>query len=184
MTHSPGSIPQASHGVVGDAAAGDALPPAIAKVLDRFGRLGREEKMQALVGYAKRLEPLPERLQALDRAEFNVPECQTRVDLFAELQGARLHFYADVNARQSPTIAAVLAIVFSAVNDQPPATTLAIPTDFVRRLMEGIGLAAREVGLNAMIQRLKRHAASAQALATASTVAQGTGDAPVLVHAP
>ena len=177
MTHSPPST---------DAGETGALPPAIARVLDRFGRLGREEKMQALVGYAKRLEPLPERLTALDRAEFNVPECQTRVDLFAELADGRLHFFADVNARQSPTIAAVLAIVFAAVNDQPPATTLAIPPDFVRRLMEGIGLAAREVGLNAMVQRLKRHAATAQALLDAGAsmaTGAGTEDAPVLIHA-
>lgn len=158
-----------------------ALPPGIARVLKYFGALGRDEKMQALVGYARKLEPLPERLAALDRAEFTVPECQTRVDIFAELKEGRLHYYADVNARQSPTIAAVLAIVLAAVNDQPPATTLAIPSDFVRRLMEGIGLAAREVGLNAMIQRLKRHAATAERL---SASGEGTGDAPLLVHAP
>ena len=118
--------------------------------------------MQALVGFARKLEPLPPRLAALDRAEFNVPECQTRVDIFPELHDGTLHFYADVNARQSPTIAAVLAITFQAVNDQPPEVTLAIPEDYVRQLMEGIGLHAREVGLNAMVQRLKRHAAAAQ----------------------
>jgi cysteine desulfuration protein SufE len=76
-----------------------------------------------------------------------------------------MHFYADVNVRQSPTIAAVLAIVFGAVNDQPPAVTLAIPSDFVRTLMEGMGLNAREVGLTAMISRLKRAAAAATAAA-------------------
>ena len=158
-----------------------ALPPEIAKVLDRFARLGREEKMQALVSYAKRLEPVPDRLAALDRAEFTVPECQTRVDIFAEVARGRLHFFADVNVRQSPTIAAVLAIVFSAVNGQPPATTLAIPADFVRRLMEGIGLAGREVGLMAMVQRLKRYAAQAERELAAGL---GTEDAPVLVHTP
>jgi cysteine desulfuration protein SufE len=181
MTTSPSSVPDS-----GTPGAEGALPPEIAKVLDRFGRLGREEKMQALVAYAKKLEPLPERLTQLDRAEFTVPECQTRVDLFAELErGGGLHFYADVNARQSPTIAAVLAIVLSAVNGRPPATTLAIPSDFVRRLMEGIGLAAREVGLNAMIQRLKRHAATAQRMLEAGTAGTaGTEDAPVLVHSP
>jgi cysteine desulfuration protein SufE len=72
-----------------------------------------------------------------------------------------MHFYADLNTRESPTIAAVLAIVFGAVNDQPPATTLAIPPDFVRTLMESIGLGAREPGLNAMITRLKRYASEA-----------------------
>ena len=74
-----------------------------------------------------------------------------------------MHYYADVNARQSPTIAAVLAITFQAVNDQPPAVTLALPSDYVRQLMEGVGLHTREVGLQAMVQRLKRHAAEMQA---------------------
>lgn len=137
------------------------IPPRIARVLDRFAAMGREEKMQSLVAYAKKLEPLPPHLAALDRAAFTVPECQTRVDLFPEVRDGRLHFYADLNARQSPTIAAFLAIVFSAVNDEPPETTLAIPGDFVNRMMQGLGLSARETGLNAMIRRLKWHAAEA-----------------------
>ncbi|MBX9929197.1 MAG: SufE family protein [Gemmatimonadaceae bacterium] len=132
-------------------------------VLDRFARLSREEKMQALVSYAKKLEPLPPEIAALDRAAFTVPECQTRVDLFPQFHDGRLHFYADVNVRQSPTVAAFLAIVFSAVNDQPPAATLAIPDDIVPQLMQGIGLSARESGLTAMVRRLKRHAADAHA---------------------
>ena len=140
------------------------LPPAVARVLARFQALGREEKMQALVGYAKKLEPVPPRYAEADRAAYTVPECQTRVDLFPEVApDGTLHFYADVNARQSPTIAAVLAITFQAVNGQPPAVTLAIPPDYVRQLMSGIGLAAREVGLNAMVERLRRHARDAQA---------------------
>ena len=117
--------------------------------------------MQALVQYSKKLEPLPERFKDLDRANFTVPECQTRVDIIPEMVGGKLHFYADLNVRQSPTIAAVLAIIFAAVNDHPPSTTLAIPQDFVRTLMESIGLGAREVGLNAMVGRLKRYASEA-----------------------
>ena len=111
-----------------------ALPPKLERVLNRFRALGREEKMQALVGYAKQLEPLPARYAELDRAAFTVSECQTRVDLFPERRDdGTLHFYADVNARQSPTIAAVLALTFQAVNDQPPAATLAIPAERLRR---------------------------------------------------
>jgi cysteine desulfuration protein SufE len=72
-----------------------------------------------------------------------------------------MYFYADLNVRQSPTVAAFLAILFSAVNGQPPSTILAIPSDFVRRMMEGIGLAGREVGLNAMLTRVKRFAQQA-----------------------
>ena len=143
-----------------------ALPPKLERVLNRFRALGREEKIQALVGYAKQLEPLPPRYAEVDRTAFTVPECQTRVDLFPERRDdGTLHFYADVNARQSPTIAAVLALTFQAVNDQPPSVTIAIPPDYVRQLMSGLGLAAREVGLNAMIERLKRHAQAADAAA-------------------
>ncbi|MBX6332448.1 MAG: SufE family protein [Gemmatimonadaceae bacterium] len=137
-----------------------ALPPSLDRVLKYFRSLGREEKMQALVSYAKKLEPLPPRYVAIDRTNFTVPECQTRVDIFPEYKDGKLHFYADVNVRQSPTIAAFLAILFSAVNDQPPSTTLAIPNDVARIMMDNIGLGAREVGLNAMVERLKRYAAN------------------------
>ena len=118
--------------------------------------------MQALVHYSKKLEPVPERFLQLDRANFTVPECQTRVDLFPEYQDGKLHFYADLNVRQSPTIAAFLAILFSAINGQPPETTLAIPSDFVQLIMEGIGLSGREFGLNGMVARIKRFAERAR----------------------
>ena len=137
------------------------LPPSIDRVLRYFHALGREEKMQALVSYAKKLEPLPHRYDAIDRTNFSIPECQTRVDIFPEVHDGLLHFYADVNVRQSPTIAAFLAMLFSAVNDQPPATTLAIPNDIVSTMMANIGLGSREPGLNAMVQRLKGHARAA-----------------------
>ena len=139
------------------------IPPSIDRVLKLFRSMGREEKMQALVQYSKKLEPLPERFRDLDRGAFTIPECMTRVDIIPEVQDGKLHFYADLNIRQSPTIAAVLAIIFAAVNGQPPSTTLGIPQDFVRILMESIGLGAREPGLNAMVTRLKRFAREAEA---------------------
>jgi cysteine desulfuration protein SufE len=144
------------------AAVSSGIPPSIDRVLRLFRSMGREEKMQALVQYSKKLEPFPERFKDLDRGAFNIPECQTRVDIIPELRDGKMHFYADLNLRESPTIAAVLAIIFAAVNDQPPSTTLGIPSDFVSTLMESIGLAAREPGLNAMITRLKRYAREAQ----------------------
>jgi cysteine desulfuration protein SufE len=139
------------------------IPPSIDRVLKLFRSMGREEKMQSLVQYSKKLEPLPERFKDLDRGAFTIPECMTRVDIIPEVRDGKLSFYADLNVRQSPTIAAVLAIIFAAVNGQPPSTTLGIPQDFVRILMESIGLGAREPGLNAMVTRLKRYAREAEA---------------------
>jgi cysteine desulfuration protein SufE len=150
------------------AASSSGIPASIERVLKLFRSMGREEKMQALVQYSKKLEPLPERFKDLDRGAFTVPECQTRVDIIPEVQDGRLHFYADLNVRQSPTIAAVLAIIFSAVNGQPPSTTLGIPNDFVSVLMESIGLASREPGLTAMVARLKRYARDAETQITAA----------------
>jgi len=141
------------------------VPPRIAQVLKRFSALGREEKMAALVSYARKLEPLPERYQDLPDDGYAVTECQTPLRLFPEVTDGKLHFYADINTRQSPTVAAFLSIVFSAVNDEPPATTLAIPPDFVRTVMQSIGLGTREVGLEAIVARLQRHARDAGATA-------------------
>src|SRR5438105_13864072 len=144
------------------ATSSNGIPASIERVLRLFRSMGREEKMQALVQYSKKLEALPDRFKDLDRGAFTVPECQTRVDIIPEFRDGLMHFYADLNVRQSPTIAAVLAIIFAAVNGEPPSTTLGIPNDFVSILMESIGLAAREPGLNAMITRLKRYAREAE----------------------
>lgn len=145
-----------------------ATPEPIARILRRFAGLSREDKMQTLLAYSRRLEPVPERFRAVDRAPFHVHECQTPVDIIPELSNGSLHFYADIDTRQSPTVAAFLAIVFSAVNDQPPETTLALPPDFVSTIMSNIGLGTREVGLNAIVARLKRIAQETRAAAGGS----------------
>src|SRR6476469_4731804 len=87
--------------IMTEPAAEPLLPPSVARVLSTFRALGRAEKMQTLLHYAKKLEPVPERFLALDRAEFTVPECQTRVDLFPELRDGKLYFYADLDPRKS-----------------------------------------------------------------------------------
>ena len=145
-----------------DTDAPSTLPPSIERVLRMFRALSREEKMSALVQYSRKLEPVPERFRALDPSAFTVPECQTRVDLFPEIDDGKLHMYAGVDAKQSPTVAAILAIILTAVNGQPPSTALALPADFVRQIMQSVGLGAREAGLNAMVARIKRFAAEAQ----------------------
>src|ERR1700692_846485 len=106
------------------------IPPSIDRVLRLFRSMGREEKMQALVQSPKNREPFQDRFKDIDPGAFNVPECQTRVDIIPEVRDGRMYFYADLNIRESPTIAAVLAIIFGAVNGKPPPTTLGIPADF------------------------------------------------------
>ena len=109
-----------------NAAQTSSIPPAIDRVLKLFRSMGREEKMQALVQYSKKLEPLPDRFKDLDRGAFTVPECMTRVDIIPEMRMAGCT--STDNIRESPTIAAVLAIIFAAVNG-PAAATTPLPQD-------------------------------------------------------
>jgi cysteine desulfuration protein SufE len=133
------------------------IPPSIDRILRRFATLSPDMTRQALVQYANRLPPLPERFQGLDAAQYRVHECQTPVAIYPEVVDGNMVFHADV-PRESAAIRALLAMLFEALNGQPPETTLAIPSDFVRQVMGKIGLQARENGLNAMVERLKRAA--------------------------
>jgi cysteine desulfuration protein SufE len=133
------------------------IPPSIDRILRRFATLSPDLTRQALVQYANRLPPLPERFQGLDSEQYRVHECQTPVAIFPEVVDGKMYFYADV-PRESAAIRALLAMLFEALNGQPPQTTLAIPPDFVRQVMGKIGLQARENGLNAMVERLRRAA--------------------------
>jgi cysteine desulfuration protein SufE len=136
------------------------IPPSIDRILRRFATLSPDMTRQALVQYANRLPPLPERYQGVDTEQYRVHECQTPVAIFPEVVDGKMHFYADV-PRESAAIRALLAMLFDALNDQPPEVTLAIPPDFVRQVMGKIGLQAREAGLNAMVERLRRAARQA-----------------------
>lgn len=137
-----------------------ALPPGLERLLRRFATLTPDLVRQALVQYANKLPPLPERFRGLDAAQYRVHECQTAVAIYPEVVEGRMHFYADV-PQGAPTIRALLAMLFDALNGQPPEATLAIPPDFVRQVMGKIGLETREAGLTAIVERLKRAARSA-----------------------
>ncbi len=136
------------------------LPPSIDKILRRFATLTPDMTRQALVQYAAKLPPLPERFQGVDLEQYRVHECQTPVAIFPEVVDGRMYYHAEL-PRESAALRALLAMIFDAVNGQPPETVLAIPPDFVRQVMGKIGLQAREVGLNAMVERLKRAARQA-----------------------
>jgi cysteine desulfuration protein SufE len=139
-------------------------PPArLDRLLDRFERLGREQTMALLVELADQFPELPPRFAEVARDDrYKVHECMTPVSLFSELRDGRIYFYADV-PREAPTVRALLTIFTQALNGEPPEAVLAIPSDYVSRLMRKVGLMTRERGLNAMVARMKRHAVEALA---------------------
>jgi cysteine desulfuration protein SufE len=145
-----------------DATPSTGIPAGIDRILRRFATLSPDLTRQALVQYSNRLPALPERFRGLDAEQYRVNECQTPVAIFPEVTDGKMYYHADV-PQGAPTIRALLALLFDALNGQPPATTLGIPPDFVRQVMGKIGLETREAGLNAMVERLKRAARQAEA---------------------
>src|SRR5690606_15865847 len=109
------------------AAEAPGVPPGIQKILTRFASLSPDLVRQALVQYANRLPPLPERFQGLDEERYRVHECQTPVAIYPEMREGLLYFHAEV-PQGAPTIRALLAMIFEAVNGQPPEAVLAIPS--------------------------------------------------------
>jgi|DewCreStandDraft_1066081.scaffolds.fasta_scaffold07994_2 cysteine desulfuration protein SufE len=144
------------------------------RTLRRLQSLPPELVRQALVQYSRKLAPLPEHLRTLPREPFAVHECQTPVALYPEVVDGRLVFWADVPA-SAPSIRALLAVLFEAFNGCPPEEIEGIPSDFVRRLMDRLGLGAREAGLNAIVERLRRAARQAR---QGAGLAPGAGAAP------
>jgi cysteine desulfuration protein SufE len=138
------------------------IPEGIQKILRRFQTLSPDLTRQALVQYANRLPDLPERFRDLDRDQYAVHECMTPVAIYPEIVDGKMYYHADV-PQSAPTIRALLAMIFEAVNGRPPSTVLGIPADFVRQVMDKLGLGTREVGLNAMVERLRRAARAAEA---------------------
>jgi cysteine desulfuration protein SufE len=138
-----------------------AVPEGIQKILKRFETLSPDMTRQALVQYANRLPPLPERFQGLDRDQYAVHECMTPVAIYPEYVEGKMYYHADVPS-SAPTIRALLAMIFEAVNGAPPEAVIGIPNDFVRLVMDKLGLGTREVGLNAMVERLRRAARTAR----------------------
>lgn len=137
------------------------LSPELQRLVDRFDALNREQTMEMLVEYAKAFPELPQRYQGLaDEEEFRVHECMTPVSLFSEVDEGKIYYYADV-PESAPTVRALLTIFTGALNGSSPEEILAVPADFVTRLMRKVGLSTRERGLHAMVLRMKRDAVEA-----------------------
>ena len=105
------------------------MPPSIEKILRRFATLSPDMTRQALVQYANKLPPLPEHLRGVDLEQYRVHECQTPVAIFPEVVDGKMYYHAEV-PRESAAIRALLAMIFDAVNGQPPETVLGIPPGF------------------------------------------------------
>lgn len=132
--------------------------------LQRFRTLGREMRLQALLGYARKLPPLPEALrEARDAGLGRVEECQTPLFVWVAVEDDRVRIHADAPA-ESPTVRGFVSFLMDVLNGQPAAAVAELPDDVMDRMGLGEVLGPlRTRGLGSVVRRIKQDVARAAA---------------------
>jgi cysteine desulfuration protein SufE len=136
--------------------------PSLDNLIPRFKSADRTTRLETLLDYSRKLPPLPERLE-LEKAkgEHRVPECQTPVFLWVEVEEGRVHIHADV-PRESPTVRGFVSLLARSLDGAPPEVVAMVPDDLLDQLglSETLGM-TRTQGLAAILHRIKRSVAAA-----------------------
>jgi cysteine desulfuration protein SufE len=136
--------------------------PGLDTVIPRFRNADRQTRLEALLDYARKLPPLPERLTAEKALGRNlVHECQTPVFLWTEVTEGQVHIHADVPP-EAPTVRGFVSLLARALDGVAPAEVARVPDDLLDQLglTETLGM-TRTQGLTAILARVKRAAAAA-----------------------
>jgi cysteine desulfuration protein SufE len=136
--------------------------PSLDTLIPRFKSADRTTRLETLLDYARKLPPLPERLETeREREDHRVPECQTRVFLWVEVDGGQVHIHADV-PRESPTVRGFISLLARSLDGAAPEEVARVPDDLLDQLglSETLGM-TRTQGLTAILYRIKRSVAAA-----------------------
>jgi len=137
-----------------------AVVPKLDRYIARFQAADRATRLETLLDFSRKLPPLaPERQK--EKEAHRVPECQTPVFLWVEVQDGVVRISADV-PRESPTVRGFVSLLIHSLEGATPADVAALPDDLLHSfgLDETLGM-LRMHGLTAIVQRLKRAAAAA-----------------------
>jgi len=136
--------------------------PSLDSLIPRFKSADRTTRLETLLDYSRKLPPLPERLeQQKNNGEHRVPECQTPVFLWVEVENGQVHIHADV-PRESPTVRGFISLLARSLDGAAQDEVARIPDDLLDQLglSETLGM-TRTMGLSAILHRIKRSVASA-----------------------
>jgi cysteine desulfuration protein SufE len=136
------------------------VPLKLDRYITRFKAADRATRLETLLDLARTLPPLPpEYLEA--RESHRVPECQTPVFLWVDVEDGAVRIAADV-PRESPTVRGFVSLLVHGLEGATPDDVAALPDDLLHSLGldEALGM-MRTQGLTAIVRRIKRAAASA-----------------------
>jgi cysteine desulfuration protein SufE len=151
------------------------MDPELELKAERFRRLPRELRLQALLGYAKRFPELPDELRAArDRGLGRVEECQTPLYLWIGLENGKVRIHADA-PRDAPTVRGFVGFLVEALYGAESGAIADLPEDLMDRmgLTDVLGV-QRTRGLGSVIRRIRRDIARAAEAEGPS----GSGDPP------
>jgi cysteine desulfuration protein SufE len=128
---------------------------ALDEIVAELADADRQERIELLIDFAKKLPPLPERLNAHKDASHRVEECQSPVYLFVELEDDRVSLHADAPI-EAPTVRGFVSILIEGLDGASPEEVLAVRGDLIDRigLPEILGM-LRVRGLSGVLARLK-----------------------------
>ncbi len=133
------------------------------QIVEEFVDLDGREKLELLLDFANRLQPLSDEYAAKKTTEDRrVHECQTSVFLWPEISNGSMNLVAEV-AEEAPTVKGFVAILAEAVASRPQPEAQELPED----LLEKMGLAdvlgmLRSRGLRAIVSRVRQELINAE----------------------
>ena len=136
--------------------------PKVNDIIDTFQSLDEQIRLEVLLDYANKLPDLPPDLaHAADNDDSGrIHECMTPVWLWVVRDdtagGVRIHARV---GREAPTLRGIVSVIAHGYEGADPEELAQLPGDLVNRLgLGGVVRMNRLVGLNAMIERIRREA--------------------------
>jgi cysteine desulfuration protein SufE len=147
------------------------VPTELDAIVAELAEADNSERTEILIEFARKLPPLPDRLAEFKDEAHRVPECQSPVYLFVELDEDRVRIHADAPI-EAPTVRAFVAILVEGLNGTTYEDVLTVPGDLIQRsgLVNILGM-LRANGLTGVLNRLKRAVTAALAERSADPLA-------------
>lgn len=128
----------------------------IQEIIDAFQMADYQETLAMLLDYSESLPALPEKyVEQRDQGFNRVPECETPVFVWIEVNDDKVHIDADV-PEESPTVRGFVSLLVDSFNGATPQEVLSAPQNLVHDLGLDQKLGTRRMfGLSAVYNRIK-----------------------------
>ena len=133
------------------------LHPRLQEIIEDFGAVPGNDRLQLLLEFSEELPPLPTRYAGHRDLLEQVPECQTPLFLAVEVDdGGAVHLFFDAPP-ESPTTRGFAGILHAGLDGLTADEVLATPGEFSTRLgLDDVVSPLRLRGMAAMLARIKR----------------------------